>query len=82
MNGIARKLVLREIKHLKLERKLSASATLKKNDEFIVKSSLPDLEIRNERLIDRIFKKMPGYKDHIALVSKMYYINNIIKICQ
>lgn len=70
MNTVARKLIQREIKHLKLERKLSASAILKKNDEFIIKSPLADFEIPNERFSDRMWKNISGYKDHIALVSK------------
>lgn len=69
MNSLARKIVLRELKNIKLERKLSASVTLKKNEEFLIKSPLPDIEVPTERFTDRIWKNISGYRDHIALVS-------------
>lgn len=68
MQNMARKLLLREIKNLKWQRKFSTSVVLR-NDDFIIKSTIPDIVIPKTRFIDRLFAESAGYKNHVALVS-------------
>ncbi|KAJ8720360.1 hypothetical protein PYW07_012403 [Mythimna separata] len=68
MQNMARKLLLREIKNLKWERKLSTSAVFR-NDDFIIKSTIPDIVVPKQRFIDRMWAKSAGYKNHVAIES-------------
>ncbi|KAJ8719768.1 hypothetical protein PYW08_011943 [Mythimna loreyi] len=67
MQNMARKL-LREIKNLKWERKLSTSAVFR-NDDFIIKSTIPDIVVPKQRFIDRMWAKIANYKNHVAIES-------------
>uniref|UniRef100_A0A2A4K1W8 Uncharacterized protein n=1 Tax=Heliothis virescens TaxID=7102 RepID=A0A2A4K1W8_HELVI len=68
MQNMARKLLLREIKNLKWQRKLSVSAVFRK-DDFIIKSTIPDIVVPKTRFIDRLWADSAGYKNHVALES-------------
>lgn len=68
MSRFARKLILREIKNVKSHRNASCSAT-GKSDNFLIKSTLPDFPEPNTRFIERMWKHLDGYKNHVALVS-------------
>ncbi|CAG4953294.1 unnamed protein product [Colias eurytheme] len=65
---MARKLLLREIKELKSVRKLSASVKLNKNEQFIVKSSIPDVVVPDMKFLDRLWIDSHRWNsNHIAL---------------
>ncbi|XP_049700069.2 uncharacterized protein LOC110369861 [Helicoverpa armigera] len=68
MHNMARKLLLREIKNLKWQRKLSTSAVFRK-DDFIIKSTVPDIVVPKTRFIDRLWEESAGYKNQVALES-------------
>ncbi|XP_075976988.1 uncharacterized protein LOC142977137 [Anticarsia gemmatalis] len=74
MHNMARKLLLREIKNLKWQRKLSCSAVLR--NDFVVKSTIPDIIVPQERFMDRLWMDSAGFQNHVALESaetKMNY---------
>ncbi|XP_023944492.2 uncharacterized protein LOC112050456 [Bicyclus anynana] len=64
---MARKLCLRQIRELKSLRKLSTSVASRKNDDYIIKSPLRDVEIPKMRFLDRVWKFSESYKDHEAV---------------
>lgn len=61
--------ILREIKRLKCHRNFSTSTVLRNNEEFVVKSTLPDIIVPQARLFDYMLKESASFKNHIALVS-------------
>lgn len=71
MQNMARKLLLREIKNLKWQRKLSTSAVFRK-DDFIIKSTIPDIVVPQTRFIDRMWLESAGFKNNVALVSTCF----------
>ncbi|KAJ0175986.1 hypothetical protein K1T71_008160 [Dendrolimus kikuchii] len=69
MGTMTRKLFIRETKRLKCHRNLSASCILKNNEEFVVKSTLPDIIVPQARFFDYVLKESASFKNHIALES-------------
>ncbi|XP_050550016.1 uncharacterized protein LOC118267914 [Spodoptera frugiperda] len=68
MQNMARKLLLREIKNLKWQRKLSTSAVFR-NEDFIIRSTIPDIVVPKTRFVDRLWAESAGYKNLVALES-------------
>ncbi|CAK1543233.1 unnamed protein product [Leptosia nina] len=65
---MARKLLIRELKEIKSIRRLSASASLRKKEDFIIRSSIPDLVVPETRFLDRLWANSSQWNsDHIAL---------------
>lgn len=73
MQNMARKLLLREIKNLKWQRKLSTSAVFR-NEDFIIRSTIPDIVVPKTRFVDRLWAESAGYKNLVALVSISYVV--------
>ncbi|CAG9101518.1 unnamed protein product [Plutella xylostella] len=68
MNNLARKLFLREIKKIKVQRKLSVSAKCcNNNNDFIIKSPCPDVVIPKVPLMERIWRDSAGFLNRVAI---------------
>ncbi|XP_063538471.1 uncharacterized protein LOC134747765 [Cydia strobilella] len=67
MNSLARKLITSELKKIKWQRKLSVSASLWKDEDFIIKSFLPEKKIPDMKLLDRVWVESAGFKKLVAL---------------
>ncbi|CAB3247052.1 unnamed protein product [Arctia plantaginis] len=65
MQNMARKLLLRELKNLKWQRKLSCSVV--HQDNFLVKSTIPDIVVPQMRFLDRLWVDSGSFQNHIAL---------------
>ncbi|CAB3255927.1 unnamed protein product [Arctia plantaginis] len=65
MQNMARKLLLRELKNLKWQRKLSCSVVHR--DNFLVKSTIPDIVVPQMRFLDRLWVDSGSFQNHIAL---------------
>lgn len=64
---MARKLLLRDINFFKWQRKLSCSAVLR--NDFVVKSSIPDIVVPQMRFLDRLWVDAASFRNHVALES-------------
>ncbi|CAH2267401.1 jg27584 [Pararge aegeria aegeria] len=64
---MARNLCLRQIRELKSLRKFSTSVASRKNEEFIIKSPLGEVEVPKMRFLDRVWKYSAGFQDHVAV---------------
>ncbi|XP_050666774.1 uncharacterized protein LOC126966675 [Leptidea sinapis] len=65
---MARKFLLREIQELKALRRLSCSASLRRNEEFIWKSRLTDMVIPEGRFLDQLWINYNKWDcNHVAL---------------
>lgn len=74
MNGLARRLLSSELKKIKWQRKLSVSAAMKKDDDFIIKSFLPEKIIPDMKILDRLWIEDAGFKNLVSVVS-FFFLN-------
>ncbi|KAM3960237.1 uncharacterized protein ACR2FA_005713 [Aphomia sociella] len=68
MHGIPRRVIWREIKKNKWQRKFSANA-VPGNNEYLVKSTLPDIVIPKMSFIERLWSRQSSFKNLVALES-------------
>ncbi|XP_052749615.1 uncharacterized protein LOC113522143 isoform X2 [Galleria mellonella] len=66
MNGIPRRMFWREIKRTKWQRKFSTSTSVA-NNEFLVKSTLPDIVIPKMSFTERLWIDQANFKNLVAL---------------
>lgn len=75
MNGLARRLLSSELKKIKWQRKLSVSAAMKKDDDFIIKSFLPEKTIPDMKILDRLWIEDAGFKNLVSVVSFFFKLS-------
>ncbi|KAG6459995.1 hypothetical protein O3G_MSEX011714 [Manduca sexta] len=69
MNNLARKVLIREIKNLKCQRKLSSSARLMDSDKYVISSPIPDVVVPKMRFVDRLWIESASFKHLVAIES-------------
>ncbi|CAG4959615.1 unnamed protein product [Parnassius apollo] len=64
---MARKLLIRQFKQLRSFRKFSSSAILKNQDQYVIKSPLKDIVVRDMRFLDRLWRDSSNFNNHVAI---------------